>query len=974
MMGGNLVVLNYNENLEDTNAKYTVFPTRVVLGSLNSGINMEAVQFGHELYIATGDGLYILRLVRTYIDGSDWSEYELVARRLDSTDEIYFPDGNEYQTIGENLFFEQNELVTAGSFVVGTTYTIETIGTTNFTLIGAYSNTVNQMFVATGVGSGTGTATSLPNIEHEVSNGDTLSIKMIVNNVLKGVVNESFRTMPIISTTKPTVSEVYYRVTITDPDSVDVSIYETIPDNMPYKWYSPTQTGIYTIKWEADESDPATTAGSFVTDTEYSITTIGTTDFTLIGASANTIGVKFTATGAGSGTGTATEIGVYEEEYTIQFEVVSTSDDIVETSLNYEINKCTRLFVHYNKLVVYKNDTGNWYVSDINRPAYFTFVGVNDFASSNRESVTEVLQDVTPYRNSLIALTEKSMFLVTGVGDARPDYLGEFSPFEFFKVSNKGTHAPYSVATNENNLIFLSNDGVYVLNSINEDEKKANIYKISDLIDDLVIKDEVNASGVVFENKYYLNFPSGNYILKWDYGFGQLVERIAIPKHSWNRDISIELVFKNMKIIDNTLFGIVTAGTYSSKLLQLNNKENAYDYNETPSVVETGDSYTQLLDNRTNFSAYSFGYHDVVDGNFLKIEVTSIGDYAEVNTNLGDDIEYTLIYEIDSENLTGELWLHGNSAFPTTVLPKTVGIHKVAVTTYSSIIYNKVQIYVNGGVNGEIIKLRPTLFAGDLTDLDDNTAQLLIDNAEYLAYVPIYTYTGILTYNPIKSETVTFYLQDTTGAYECVDDGNGAFTLAGRLTSGTINYTTGGFILNASLAFSVSARVNYEFNFDFAYNVYPVYYFTDDETTFQALFETKGYKFDDKSRMKKVKQVILELSEGNYTLIYSANERKIIDAKQVPTIIFTVTDGRVVSYSGTLETNIEIQGNFLLGDSDTGVLGVNILGGMEEQYSYYTLRKSSFAQSHKIILAHSEDAYAKVLGFGFKYVYGKAPR
>lgn len=48
--------------------------------------------------------------------------------------------------------------VTAGSFVVGQTYTIATVGTTNYTLIGASANTVGVTFTATGVGAGTGTA------------------------------------------------------------------------------------------------------------------------------------------------------------------------------------------------------------------------------------------------------------------------------------------------------------------------------------------------------------------------------------------------------------------------------------------------------------------------------------------------------------------------------------------------------------------------------------------------------------------------------------------------------------------------------------------------------------------------------------------------------------------------------------------------------------------------------------------------
>jgi hypothetical protein len=50
--------------------------------------------------------------------------------------------------------------VTAGSFAVGTEYTILTVGTTDYTLIGAASSTVGVVFTATGVGSGTGTATT----------------------------------------------------------------------------------------------------------------------------------------------------------------------------------------------------------------------------------------------------------------------------------------------------------------------------------------------------------------------------------------------------------------------------------------------------------------------------------------------------------------------------------------------------------------------------------------------------------------------------------------------------------------------------------------------------------------------------------------------------------------------------------------------------------------------------------------------
>jgi len=51
-----------------------------------------------------------------------------------------------------------DELVTAGYFEIGNDYVIDTVGTTDFTLIGASSNTPGVIFTATGAGTGDGTA------------------------------------------------------------------------------------------------------------------------------------------------------------------------------------------------------------------------------------------------------------------------------------------------------------------------------------------------------------------------------------------------------------------------------------------------------------------------------------------------------------------------------------------------------------------------------------------------------------------------------------------------------------------------------------------------------------------------------------------------------------------------------------------------------------------------------------------------
>lgn len=67
-------------------------------------------------------------------------------------------DSFTYSNITSSVLPWNNDILTAGAFIVGQTYTIVTVGTTDFTLIGAASNTIGVSFTATGIGVGTGTA------------------------------------------------------------------------------------------------------------------------------------------------------------------------------------------------------------------------------------------------------------------------------------------------------------------------------------------------------------------------------------------------------------------------------------------------------------------------------------------------------------------------------------------------------------------------------------------------------------------------------------------------------------------------------------------------------------------------------------------------------------------------------------------------------------------------------------------------
>jgi hypothetical protein len=116
------------------------------------------------------DGTYsdLLLRIKALAGVSDFTDTELtfmnslVNRRANAAYEAtdYWP---RYLVVGEKRTLS-TPTVAANAIEAGNTYTILTVGTTNFVAIGAASNTVGVVFTATGTGSGTGTASLSTNI------------------------------------------------------------------------------------------------------------------------------------------------------------------------------------------------------------------------------------------------------------------------------------------------------------------------------------------------------------------------------------------------------------------------------------------------------------------------------------------------------------------------------------------------------------------------------------------------------------------------------------------------------------------------------------------------------------------------------------------------------------------------------------------------------------------------------------------
>jgi hypothetical protein len=284
--------------------------------------------------------------------------------------------------------------VNAGSFSIGKNYTITATGTTDFTLIGASNSNPGTTFKATGVGTGTGTADSLGTIGAAFATPDyrvtTHSLfedlevhgfkfgllwrysthnavrNVRMYNVACGVrlarhadtiTNIGDQTNPIAvgAWNQPAQNGWYH-----NQNTFDTMLFQFGEVGI---WGSPHGNTFINITAQIQDQDgtsnvalpvgqegtgfflegggfntvtagsflignryiiktvgttdftligagSAVSAGSFIVGDTYTILTAGTTDFTLIGADDSNPGTVFTATGVGTGTGTAGEFGV----------------------------------------------------------------------------------------------------------------------------------------------------------------------------------------------------------------------------------------------------------------------------------------------------------------------------------------------------------------------------------------------------------------------------------------------------------------------------------------------------------------------------------------------------------------------------------------------------------------------------------------------------------------------------------------
>lgn len=265
------------------------------MGSINNNIGtiFTASTFGTSL--ATGTGMVKSVMTPSFIidvaNVISSKQYTIVT--LGNTD--FTMMGTATNTIGSTFTANLSnapigtvsyETITIGpssipvsGLTIGKTYTITKIGTTNFALLGAaLPFAIGKTFVATAVGAGTG----------------TVALTTIVNN-----------TIPVSSI----VSGNTYII-----DTLGTTNFTTLgsTSNTVGNIFVATHTGIIngTVSTQIIYNTPIQ-ATSIISGITYTIVSLGTSNFTQMGAFTNTVGTTFVATESGliTGTGTGTVSG-----------------------------------------------------------------------------------------------------------------------------------------------------------------------------------------------------------------------------------------------------------------------------------------------------------------------------------------------------------------------------------------------------------------------------------------------------------------------------------------------------------------------------------------------------------------------------------------------------------------------------------------------------------------------------------------
>ena len=243
--------------------------------------------------------------------GSTWNvatsngiKYTVASSSITGTNNLITLSSNTNVSVGNTITFAGTTFggvsastITAGSFVVGQTYTIVTVGTTNYTLYGSANNNIGTVFTATSIGAGTGTALVTYYITEVI--GTTVAIAIAKNTVNLTLTANTGASLtyytPSYSFGTSYTATTFNTVSGSGPYLITINIptVTSAPTTSAYYYVSGNSNALYNGYWNAT----ASTTGSITLSYPYNPGTYGTGSITTItaeptNATSNSLGIS----------------------------------------------------------------------------------------------------------------------------------------------------------------------------------------------------------------------------------------------------------------------------------------------------------------------------------------------------------------------------------------------------------------------------------------------------------------------------------------------------------------------------------------------------------------------------------------------------------------------------------------------------------------------------------------------------------
>lgn len=221
--------------------------------------------------------------------------------------------------------------------------------------------------------------------------------------------------------------------------------------------------------------------------------------------------------------GSVTEVSYSFPNYKIN---LTDKNDYSDTS---KIHECNQILLHWERLVLYgdPNQTETVYFSDLNKPDYFPKSNTVKFSNERGEAITKLVQ----FRDMIVTFTKSTIQALFGKG-----------PSDFNKVmlnTTVGCIAGETARVVENQIFFLSADGIYRLVTVGLTQDQANVEKMDINIQNHLPQNHTNACATFHRHQYQIVFPSESKRFRYYIQFGAWVQDDS-PLFSFHKISSLD--------------------------------------------------------------------------------------------------------------------------------------------------------------------------------------------------------------------------------------------------------------------------------------------------------------------------------------------------------------------------------------------------------------------------------------------------